>query len=58
MRIGMMVDSYKPYVSGITNYVEVNKKYLELAEHEVLQFGLSACFRNVLFAHNPVFGGA
>ena len=38
MRIGMMVDSYKPYVSGITNYVEVNKKYLELAGHEVYVF--------------------
>ena len=38
MRIGMMVDSYKPYVSGITNYVEVNKKYLEQAGHEVYVF--------------------
>ena len=38
MRIGMMVDSYKPYTSGITNYVEVNKHYLELAGHEVFVF--------------------
>ena len=38
MRIGMMVDSYKPYISGITNYVEVNKKYLEEARHEVFVF--------------------
>ena len=38
MRIGMMVDSYKPYVSGITNYVEINKRYLELAGHEVFVF--------------------
>ena len=38
MRIGMMVDSYKPYVSGITNYVEINKRYLELAGHEVFIF--------------------
>lgn len=38
MRIGMMVDSYKPYVSGITNYVEINKYYLELAGHEVFVF--------------------
>ncbi|MBI3162749.1 MAG: glycosyltransferase [Chloroflexi bacterium] len=38
MRIGMMVDSYKPYVSGITNYVEINKQYLELAGHEVFVF--------------------
>lgn len=38
MRIGMMVDSYKPYVSGITNYVETNKRYLELAGHDVFVF--------------------
>src|SRR3972149_12193332 len=40
MRIGMMVDSYKPYVSGITNYVDINKRYLELAGHEVFVFTL------------------
>jgi len=34
----MMVDSYKPYVSGITNYVEVNKRYLESAGHDVFVF--------------------
>ena len=33
-----MVDSYKPYVSGVTNYVEINKHYLELAGHEVYVF--------------------
>ena len=38
MRIGMMVDSYKPYISGITNYVETNKQYLEKAGHEVFVF--------------------
>ena len=38
MRIGMMVDSYKPYISGITNYVEINKEYLEKAGHEVFVF--------------------
>ncbi|NJN80182.1 MAG: glycosyltransferase family 4 protein [Anaerolineales bacterium] len=38
MRIGMMVDSYKPYISGITNYVEVNKKHLEKIGHEVFVF--------------------
>ncbi len=38
MRIGMMVDSYKPYISGITNYVEVNKEYLEKMGHEVFVF--------------------
>ncbi len=34
----MMVDSYKPYVSGITNYVDINKRYFELAGHEVFVF--------------------
>lgn len=38
MRIGMMVDAYKPYVSGITNYVDVNKRALERAGHEVYVF--------------------
>jgi 1,2-diacylglycerol 3-alpha-glucosyltransferase len=38
MRIGMMVDSYKPYVSGITNYIDINKRYLELAGHDVFIF--------------------
>ena len=38
MKIGMMVDSYKPYVSGITTYIDVNKRYLELAGHEVFVF--------------------
>jgi glycosyltransferase involved in cell wall biosynthesis len=38
MRIGMMVDSYKPYVSGITNYVELNKRHLERSGHEVFVF--------------------
>ena len=33
-----MVDSYKPYVSGITNYVDINKRQLELAGHNVFVF--------------------
>lgn len=33
-----MVDSYKPYISGITNYVEINKQHLEKAGHEVFVF--------------------
>ncbi len=33
-----MVDSYKPYISGITNHVEVNKEYFEKAGHEVFVF--------------------
>lgn len=38
MKIGMMVDSYKPYVSGITNYIDINKQRLEQAGHEVFVF--------------------
>ena len=38
MRIGMMVDTYKPHVSGITNYIDLNKRYLEQAGHDVFVF--------------------
>jgi glycosyltransferase involved in cell wall biosynthesis len=38
MRIGMMVDAYKPYISGVTNYVSLNKRALENAGHEVYVF--------------------
>jgi 1,2-diacylglycerol 3-alpha-glucosyltransferase len=38
MRIGMMTDVYKPHVSGITNYISLNKQYLEQAGHEVFIF--------------------
>ena len=41
MRIGMMTDAYKPYVSGITNYIDLNKRYLEQAGHEVYVFTFS-----------------
>ena len=41
MRIGMMADAYKPYVSGITNYIDLNKRYLEEAGHEVFVFTFS-----------------
>ncbi len=41
MRIGMMTDAYKPYVSGITNYIDLNKRYLEEAGHEVYVFTFS-----------------
>lgn len=34
----MMVDSYKPYISGVTNYVEINKRHLELTGHDVFVF--------------------
>ncbi len=38
MRIGMMADAYKPHLSGITNYIELNKQYLEKAGHDVYVF--------------------
>jgi len=34
----MMVDTYKPHISGITNYISLNKRYLEQAGHEVFVF--------------------
>jgi 1,2-diacylglycerol 3-alpha-glucosyltransferase len=34
----MMVDTYKPYVSGVTNYIDLNKRALESAGHEVYVF--------------------
>jgi len=38
MRIGMMVDVYKPYISGVTNYIVLNKRHLERAGHDVYVF--------------------
>jgi len=38
MRIGMMADVYKPHISGITNYIELNKKVLEQVGHDVFVF--------------------
>lgn len=38
MRIGMLADVYKPHVSGITNYISLNKSYLEKMGHEVFIF--------------------
>jgi glycosyltransferase involved in cell wall biosynthesis len=34
----MMADAYKPHVSGITNYIDLNKRYIEKAGHEVFVF--------------------
>lgn len=41
MRIGMMADTYKPYVSGVTHYIDLNKRYLEKDGHEVYVFTFS-----------------
>ncbi len=38
MRIGMMADLYKPHVSGVTNFIALNKRMLERAGHDVYVF--------------------
>lgn len=38
MKIGMMTDTYKPHINGITNYIELNKRALEAAGHTVYVF--------------------
>jgi glycosyltransferase involved in cell wall biosynthesis len=38
MRIGMMADAYKPHISGITNYIALNKAHLEKLGHDVFVF--------------------
>lgn len=38
MRIGMMADAYKPHISGVTNYIDLNKRVLEDDGHEVYVF--------------------
>lgn len=38
MRIGMMADIYKPHISGVTNYIALNKKHLEQLGHQVYVF--------------------
>jgi len=38
MRIGMLADAYKPYISGVTNVIDLSKRYLESQGHEVFVF--------------------
>ena len=38
MKIGMMTDAYKPHVSGVTSYIDLNKRALEELGHEVYVF--------------------
>ena len=42
MRIGMMADLYKPHISGVTNYISINKEFLEQQGHEVFVFTFGA----------------
>ncbi len=38
MRIGMLVDVYKPHVSGVTHHISLTKKTIESSGHEVFIF--------------------
>lgn len=38
MRVGMLADIYKPHVSGVTRFIEENKRALENLGHEVTIF--------------------
>jgi 1,2-diacylglycerol 3-alpha-glucosyltransferase len=38
MRIGMMADLYKPHMSGVTNFIALNKRMMEQAGHTVYVF--------------------
>jgi len=38
MRIGLMMDLYKPHISGVTNYVALHKRVLEGQGHTVYVF--------------------
>jgi 1,2-diacylglycerol 3-alpha-glucosyltransferase len=38
MRIGMMTDMYKPFVSGVITHISLTKRYLEKMGHEVFVF--------------------
>ncbi|HBY06242.1 MAG TPA: hypothetical protein DEH22_00015 [Chloroflexi bacterium] len=38
MRIGMLADTYKPYISGVTNVIDLTKRYLESIGHQVFVF--------------------
>jgi glycosyltransferase involved in cell wall biosynthesis len=38
MRIGMMADLYKPYISGVTTYIVSYKRYFESQGHTVFVF--------------------
>ena len=40
MNIGMLADTYKPYVSGVTNHISLNKHALETQGHKVFIFTL------------------
>jgi 1,2-diacylglycerol 3-alpha-glucosyltransferase len=38
MKIGMVANMYKPYISGVTNVISLSKEFLEKSGHEVYVF--------------------
>lgn len=42
MRIGFVTDNYKPYVSGVINFISLNRRYLEERGHEVWVFAFGS----------------
>jgi 1,2-diacylglycerol 3-alpha-glucosyltransferase len=40
MRIGLLADVYKPFMSGVTNFVSQHKQALEALGHKVFVFTL------------------
>jgi len=46
----MMADVYKPHISGVTNYIATNKRYLERLGHEVFVF----TFGNLDYADDEI----
>jgi hypothetical protein len=42
MRIGFVTDDYRPYVSGVINFISLNRRYLEERGHEVWIFGFGS----------------
>ncbi len=38
MRIGFVTDNYKPYVSGVINFIELSRRYLQQHGHEAWVF--------------------
>ncbi len=38
MRIGMLADTYKPHISGVTNHISLNKQFMQAAGHDVFVF--------------------
>src|SRR5450759_3593734 len=42
MRIGFVTDNYRPYVSGVINFISLNRRYLEERGHEAWVFAFGS----------------